>query len=117
MNAGTHVLSLLMDGQPVTGQDKLYATAALDQNTGEVILKIVNAASEAAQTQLNIAGLGKKRIVLGKQVYLHSDDLKTTNTMEYESIVPRVRPFTISGKEIELDLPAYSFTVYRLQIR
>lgn len=117
MNAGTHVLSLLMDGQPVTGQDKLYATAALDQNTGEVILKIVNAASEAAQTQLNIAGLGKKRIVSGKQVYLHSDDLKTTNTMEYESIVPRVRPFTISGKEIELDLPAYSFTVYRLQIR
>lgn len=117
MNAGTHVLSLLMDGQPVTGQDKLYATAALDQNTGEVILKIVNAASEAAQTQLNIAGLGKKRIVSGKQVYLHSDDLKTTNTMEYESIIPRVRPFTISGKEIELDLPAYSFTVYRLQIR
>lgn len=117
MNAGTHVLSLLMDGQPVTGQDKLYATAALDQNTGEVILKIVNAASEAAQTQLNIAGLGKKRIVSGKQIYLHSDDLKTTNTMEYESIVPRVRPFTISGKEIELDLPAYSFTVYRLQIR
>lgn len=117
MNAGTHVLSLLMNGQPVTGQDKLYATAALDQNTGEVILKIVNAASEAAQTQLNIAGLGKKRIVSGKQVYLHSDDLKTTNTMEYESIVPRVRPFTISGKEIELDLPAYSFTVYRLQIR
>lgn len=117
MNAGTHVLSLLMDGQPVTGQDKLYATAALDQNTGEVILKIVNAASEAAQTQLNIAGLGKKRIVSGKQIYLHSDDLKTSNTMEYESIVPRVRPFTISGKEIELDLPAYSFTVYRLQIR
>lgn len=117
MNAGTHVLSLLMDGQPVTGQDKLYATAALDQNTGEVILKIVNAASEAAQTQLNIAGLGKKRIVSGKQIYLHSDDLKTTNTMEYESIVPHVRPFTISGKEIELDLPAYSFTVYRLQIR
>lgn len=117
MNAGTHVLSLLMNGQPVTGQDKLYATAALDQNTGEVILKIVNAASEVAQTQLNIAGLGKKRIVSGKQVYLHSDDLKTTNTMEYESIVPRVRPFTISGKEIELDLPAYSFTVYRLQIR
>lgn len=117
MNAGTHVLSLLMNGQPVTGQDKLYATAALDQNTGEVILKIVNAASEAAQTQLNIAGLGKNRIVSGKQVYLHSDDLKTTNTMEYESIVPRVRPFTISGKEIELDLPAYSFTVYRLQIR
>lgn len=117
MNAGTHVLSLLMNGQPVTGQDKLYATAALDQNTGEVILKIVNAASEAAQTQLNIAGLGKKRIVSGKQIYLHSDDLKTTNTMEYESIVPRVRPFTISGKEIELDLPAYSFTVYRLQIR
>lgn len=117
MNAGTHVLSLLMNGQPVTGQDKLYATAALDQNTGEVILKIVNAASEAAQTQLNIAGLGKKRIVSGKQIYLHSDGLKTTNTMEYESIVPRVRPFTISGKEIELDLPAYSFTVYRLQIR
>lgn len=117
MNAGTHVLSLLMNGQPVTGQDKLYATAALDQNTSEVILKIVNAASEAAQTQLNIAGLGKKKIVSGKQIYLHSDDLKTTNTMEYESIVPRVRPFTMSGKEIELDLPAYSFTVYRLQIR
>ncbi len=43
MNAGTNVLSLRMDGRPVCGQDSLYATAALDAPSGEIIVKVVNA--------------------------------------------------------------------------
>ena len=117
MNAGTHVLSLLMDGKPVAGQDQLYATAALEQSTGEVIVKIVNAAPHPAVTQLELAGLGKKKIVSGSQIYLESGDLKTINTLEQEQIVPRIRPLRVEDKRVELSLLPYSFTVYRLQIK
>lgn len=117
MNAGTHVLSLLMDGKPVAGQDQLYATAALEQSTGDVIVKIVNAAPHPAETQLELAGLGKKKIVSGSQIYLESGDLKTINTLEQEQIVPRIRPLRVEDKRVELNLLPYSFTVYRLQIK
>lgn len=48
MNPGNDVLPLRMDGKPVAGQEQLYATAALDAATGEVILKIVNASAAPA---------------------------------------------------------------------
>lgn len=117
MNAGTHVLSLQMDGKPIAGQDKLYATAAWDQPTGEVILKIVNANPHPVKTDLHITGLGKKKVISGGQTYLQSDDMKLTNTLDSEQIVPRFRPLTVSANEINLDLPSHSFAVYRLQMK
>ena len=60
MNAGTDVLPLLMDGKPVTGQENLYATAALDSNTGEIILKIVNTGDKNAEVNINFNGFSNK---------------------------------------------------------
>ena len=41
-NAGTNVLPLTMNKEAVTGQSELFATAALDKGTNELIIKIVN---------------------------------------------------------------------------
>lgn len=117
MNAGTDVLPLLMNGKPITGQENLYATAALDSNTGEIILKIVNTGDKNAEVNINFNGLAKKsKIVSGYCTYLQNDSLIAENSLGNETIIPRTRPIKVSDKEIALDLQPYSFGVYRLQV-
>ena len=133
MNAGTDVLSLQMDGRPVAGQDSLYATAALDAATGEVILKLVNASARPTRVQIDFAGLKKRQLVSGTCTYLQSDDWKAKNTLDGEALVPRVRPVSVSGNSpasvsgnrlasvsgnrLAVEAEGRSFGVYRLQLR
>lgn len=116
MNAGTDVLSLQMDGQPVTGQDSLYASAALDAHTGEVILKLVNASGAPADVQIDFNGLKKKQLVSGSCTYLQNGDWKAKNTLDEEAIVPRVRPVQVDAQSLNVELQPRSFGVYRLQM-
>ncbi len=117
MNAGTDVLQLTMDGAAVTGQNGLYATAALDSRTGEIILKLVNAADKEARVDLTFNGLKKKQLLAGTCTYLQSDDLKVINTLEGETLVPRMRPVKIeAADQLSLQLPSHYFGVYRLSV-
>lgn len=116
MNAGTDVLPLQMDGQPVTGQDSLYASATLDAHTGEVILKLVNASSAPADVQIDFNGLKKKQLVSGSCTYLQNGDWKAKNTLDEEAIVPRVRPVQVDAQSLNVELQPRSFGVYRLQM-
>ena len=43
-NRGTRLLPVKSGGDILTGQHDLYATASLDESSGEVIVKIVNSA-------------------------------------------------------------------------
>lgn len=115
MNPGTDVLPLQMNGKPVTGQDSLYATAARDASTGEVILKIVNAASTPADVRIDFNGLKKTQLVSGTCTYLQSDDWRAKNTLEEEALVPRVRPVQVGAQSVDLQVHPRSFEVYRLQ--
>lgn len=117
MNAGTDVLSLLMDGKAVTGQDSLYASAVLDVSTGEIILKLVNAAPTEAPVKIRFGGLKKQRIISGECTYLQNDNLRAVNTLDGEVIVPRVRPVSVEADSFSTVLAPQSFGVYRLQVR
>ena len=116
MNAGTDVLSLQMDGKPVAGQDSLYATAALNAPTGEIILKLVNAGSRPEKVRIDFNGLKKRQIVSGLCTYLQSNDWKCVNSLEQEVLVPRVRPVQVSQQSLDLELAPRSFGVYRLAL-
>lgn len=116
MNKGTEVLSLTQNGKAVEGQDSLYATAALDAPTGEVIVKLVNNHSAPTNVQLQFKGLKKQKLHSGSCTYLQSDNLEAVNTLSQETIVPRIRPVTINGdNSLVMELAPYSFEVYRLQ--
>lgn len=115
MNAGTDVLSLKMDGKAVAGQDSLYATAALNAPTGEIILKLVNASSKPADVQIDFNGLKKRQLVAGSCTYLQNDNWRTVNTLDQEAIVPRVRPVQVEGQSLKLKLEPRSFGVYRME--
>ena len=117
MNSGTDVLSLKMDGKAVAGQDSLYATAALNAPTGEIILKMVNAGSKPADVRIGFDGLKKRQLAGGVCTYLQSDSWRAVNTLEQEALVPRVRPVPAEGQSLRLELAPRSFGVYRLQLK
>lgn len=118
MNTGTDVLRLQMDGQPVAGQDSLYATAALNKPTNEIIVKLVNTGARAAEVKIDFTGLKKKQQLAGGTcIYLQNDDQMVVNTLDGEKLVPRVRPVPARGQTLSLQLPGRFFGVYRLQLK
>lgn len=114
MNAGTGVLKMTTGGSPIAGQDSLYATAAVDGPTGELIIKVVN--TSASPKTLNVRLKGKSSVSLstGKCIYLEGDSLKEVNTLDQERLVPRVRQASAEGgASLSLPSNAHSFCVYR----
>ena len=115
-NAGTNVLPLTMQNEPVTGQNDLYATAAVDKKTNELIIKIANTGIRHKKVKLNINGLsaGKHK---GTLTLLHSSDLEAKNTLCNPSgIIPIISDIEIEAPEAEVTLSPLSFSVYRFKL-
>lgn len=74
-NVGTNVVPLTMQNEPVTGQNDLYATAAVDKKTNELIIKIANTGIQNRKVKLDLNGLsgGKHK---GTVTVLHASDLE-----------------------------------------
>ncbi|MCD7977197.1 MAG: carbohydrate binding domain-containing protein [Tannerellaceae bacterium] len=115
-NAGTHVLPMVQDGKPLTGQHDLYATAALDKNTNEIILKIANTGMRQQRIQLNLSGLSSGKHV-GTLTLLQSYDLNANNTINQpECITPVKSSVEVDGSELNVQLLPFSFYVYRIAL-
>jgi alpha-N-arabinofuranosidase len=115
-NKGTQVLSMLLDGKPLTGQDGLYASAAFDQNKKVVILKLVNASDQVKNQKILLES--KKRLnpkaVLS---ILKSDNPEAFNSQEQPMlIIPVEQELKLSGKTMELVLAPGSFSVIRITL-
>ncbi len=116
MNTGTKVLPLLMEGKPVIGQDSLYASAVSDAATGEIIVKVVNAANKVQKMHIDFNGLKKHHLVSGTCTYLQNNEWTAVNTLEEEKVFPRLRPVSVNPRFLDLELQARSFGVYRLKV-
>jgi alpha-N-arabinofuranosidase len=107
-NRGTHIL-------PINNGSDLYASAVLDKNTGEVIVKIVNSSPDmrTPQLQLNGARFGSKADII---VLKGTPD--NVNSFEDPSkIVPVVNTIDIKVKTLRLELAPYSLTVLKFKTR
>ena len=115
-NAGTHVLPLTVDGKPLTGQGKLYGTAALDRGANELILKIVNADNQARSVNFTLRGLARSVGTTGRATVLQSSDLLTENEFDRpEAIVPVEREIR-TGDAFVYTAGAQSFSVIRIPL-
>ena len=104
------------DGKPLTGQNELYATAAKDVTTKELILKLVNTSAKAQDLEVNLSGKGV--LSKGKMTLLTSQNLEEYNTLaEPTKIVPVEKEYKVSGKKASVTLPAYSFVVLKLKMK
>jgi len=115
-NKGTNVVSMLYKNNlPATGQDSLYASAVLDKNTNELIIKIVNASGKPQWSDTRIEGLPQLN-AKAQYVLLQNNDLQAENTLDNPSVVaPLSQVIDIQGKTIQLELKPYSFSVIRVK--
>jgi alpha-N-arabinofuranosidase len=115
-NRGTHVLPMLSNKAAVTGQNKLYATAALDKPSKEIILKLVNGSDQPQSTEVTLTGTGKLNST-GKLIVLTGDSMEAVNTFERpKQIAPVEKDVAIKGKKVSLSLPPSSFSVVRIKM-
>lgn len=115
LNKGTHAVSLLSNGKPLAGKDSLYASAVIDKNTGELILKFVNASATANTKTVTVEGV-KKTQALAKQIVL-SADLNTVNSFEKPyGITPVEAAITIKNKKLNMQLQPHSLTIVKIKL-
>ena len=113
---GENVLTLRMNGAPVTGaegQNGLFASAVKD---GDLIyVKVANTSEKEQTLKFNFTGLKKNDagVTAVKRVVLASDRLDEDNTLDDpDAIVPVEVPFTGAGQTLDAVVPALSFTVF-----
>lgn len=115
-NRGTAVVPMLMNNEAIAGQDSLYATAAIDKATGELILKLVNVSGKAQQKNIAIEGV-KKLQATGKMIVLKSDNLDKVNSFENRTAVsPAEQTINTKGNKVAVVLAPYSFSVIRVKM-
>ncbi|PIB34693.1 alpha-L-arabinofuranosidase [Reichenbachiella sp. 5M10] len=115
-NPGTHVIPLQRDGEAVTGQDGLYASATRDEKAGGLIIKIVNTNNSAMQANFDVVG-----VELGDQVVvevLATQDLEAVNSFdESDKISPRIVESKRKGKSLTVDLEALSLSIIKVGVK
>jgi alpha-N-arabinofuranosidase len=115
-NKGTEVLPMLMENKPLTGQNGLYASAAFEKNSNEIILKLVNS-TEKSQTTKVVLESTKKLEPKGKSIVLKSEDLNKVNSLEQPTLISPVEDeFVLKGKTLNTILGPHSFSVFRIKV-
>ena len=120
-NPGTHVLSLTMDKKPVAnqdGQNGLFATAAYDKPTGEVIIKIANTSRQQQPVQFLLSDI--KQSSMATTLTLHHTGMDDENSIQHPTLIAPVKG-TIEVKAdkkqavLTDQLPPMSFRIYRIK--
>ncbi|MBO5579418.1 MAG: carbohydrate binding domain-containing protein [Prevotella sp.] len=119
-NAGTNVLSLTMNKKPVAnqaGQNGLFASAAFDSKTGEVIIKVANTSKQKQTVAFNLSDIKGERTA--KTLTLCHDGMDDENSIGKPALITPTTgtaQVTAAGKSAVLndELPSMSFRIYRI---
>ena len=113
-NKGTHIIPATIDSMAVTGNDGIYASAAIDEKTKEIIVKIANTNAENKDFIVEIAGV-KVKSKEAKTISLKNNDLNAENTIEKSDvIIPVMGKATVKSNKILLNLESYSIVVVNI---
>ena len=120
-NKGTNVLPLTMDGKPLTGgegQNGLFASATLDKDANQIVVKVANTSKEDQTLNIDITGLKKGKALDGGKVLTLHTDLEAENTLDNPDIVKPVESTVeAAGREFTTTVGPSTFAVYRLNIK
>ena len=115
-NKGSRVLPLTMDGAPVAGEDGqngLFASAVVDDQSGDYVIKIVNTSDADQQVDFNFNGLKKKQqLASARVISLHAGDPRMDNTLDAPaSVVPVASSVPVTGRSLNHTVPGKAFQV------
>lgn len=117
LNKGTKTVPITRNNDVIAGQDSLYAAAAIDGPTNEVIIKLVNASNMPQTHTIALEGV-KNVIPQAKLTTLQSNDLGSVNSFtEPVNVAPKESTITMQGNKLSAVLAPYSFTVVRVKMK
>jgi alpha-L-arabinofuranosidase len=94
----------------------LYACASLDDQTGDVIVKVVNVSANPLETQLDLSG-AKNLTGQATMTVLTSESGTDENTLaEPTKVSPKTQTVNFSGTTLTQTFPGNSLTVLRLPV-
>jgi len=115
LNKGTDVVPLTLNNEAVAGQNDSYATASLDKNTNELVIKFVNTSTSAQNVSFKITG-SKGYQKAAKVITLKADNKDAENSLSAPTAVsPIENTVDISGNTLKLAVEPYSFKIVRLK--
>lgn len=113
-NKGTDVVTILEEGNPVAGKDSLYASAVVDRQKNQLIVKIVNSSSKEQLIDLSIAGV-KIRNGMAQSEELSGNDLYSYNTLaSVDNLAPKKGTVTVKANRLAPSLKPYSVNVFKV---
>ncbi|SHM42078.1 Alpha-L-arabinofuranosidase [Chitinophaga jiangningensis] len=114
LNKGTHVLPLLSANKPVTGQDSLYASAVIDEQKKEIIVKVVNVSQQAVTGKIQLQGKNN----LSKTATLTTlagNDPVAVNRFNNQPVAPVETAVAVNKQSVALTLAPNSLQVLRIK--
>jgi Alpha-L-arabinofuranosidase len=113
-HAGTNVLPLTRNKEPLTGQEGLYASAVIDTSKKEIIVKLSNVSEENKNISISLEGLkGKMRIQPEVEAIQLKGGQDAENTLDHpDVIVPTSSTVIMNGTLLQSDVEPTSFNLY-----
>jgi alpha-L-arabinofuranosidase len=91
----------------------LFSTASLDEKTGDVIVKVVNTASDATTANINLKGRSAKQACV---VRLASAKGSDENSLEDPTnVYPTRQTLSPEGDHLTVEIPAHSLNIIRMK--
>ena len=113
---GSNVLPMTMDKKPVTGQDKWYASASVDKDNKEIIIKIANLDNNSRSISIELDGMkGVSKDITC--VYMQNDNLAAVNSFENPDLLtPKEKKDKITDGWLKTEVPGLSFHIFRIPL-
>lgn len=112
-NKGTDLIKISENGNPVKGQNQLFASAVKDGKNNEVIIKIVNTDAQEKSIEIN-----PKNIRIGRKLIkttLSALKLSNENNFQTENIKPLEENSLIKKGKFPVQIPAHSLVVLKIK--
>lgn len=113
-HAGTNVLPLTWKKEPLTGQQGLYASAVIDTNKKQIIVKLANVSGENRKMNINIEGISKKMHLQpeAKTLLLKGGQDEENSFDNPLAIVPASSALTLDGSKLSAGVGPYTFNLF-----
>jgi alpha-L-arabinofuranosidase len=109
---GTNVLSVTRNNQVVAGDDYLYASAVIDTQKKEIIIKLANTSTSNRNINIRIDGMNVQQNVLSTVL---TGEIHLENTLNNpDTVIPKDNTLVMKDKILTVNVRAQSFNVYRI---
>jgi alpha-L-arabinofuranosidase len=116
-NKGNVEVPITLNNEALAGQDSIYAAAAIDKKTNELIIKLVNASNKKLNQLIDIQGV-KRLDQTATITELKSDNLEVVNSFANPTAIsPVEHKINVPSRKMNVSLAPYSFSVLRIKMR